>query len=401
MQPTKSSPRAADRPSVAEPTRSEFLIFGQPLIEQPEIDEVVDSLKKAWLGTGPKVARFENDFAAYKGVPTAVAVNSCTAGLHLSMIAAGLQPGDEVITSALTFCATVNAIIHSGARPVLADVDPRTMNICPADVERRITPKTRAIVVVHFAGYPCDMEAFQALAKRHGLKLIEDCAHAIETEYRGKKAGTFGDFGCFSFYATKNVCTGEGGIILARDEADVKRLKMLALHGMSHDAWRRYSDSGFKHYQVVECGFKYNMMDLQAALGIHQLARVERWWERRRELAQRYREELAGLPVTLPSDAPPGDRHAYHLFPILIDPDAGISRDEFLDAMTALKIGVGVHYLSIAEHPYYQEDFGWTPEYYPNARDIGRRTVSIPLSPRLTDQDVTDVIEAIRKILRS
>jgi len=380
--------------------RSDFLIFGQPLIEQEEIDEVVDSLKKAWLGTGPKVARFEQAFAAYKHVPAAVAVNSCTAALHLSMLAAGLRPGDEVITTALTFCATVNAIIHAGATPVLADVDPATMNISAADVERRITPKTRAIVVVHFAGHPCDMDAFTALAAKHHLKLIEDCAHAIETEYRGRKAGSFGDFGCFSFYATKNVCTGEGGMILAREDADVKRLKMLALHGMSHDAWRRYTDAGFKHYQVVECGFKYNMMDLQAALGIHQLARVEKWWQRRRELAQRYREAFAELPIGYQADAPPEHRHAYHLFPILIDTArAGIERDAFLDAMTARKLGVGVHYLSIAEHPFYQQTFGWKPEDYPAARLIGRQTVSLPLSPRLTDRDVDDVIEAVRQIV--
>ena len=382
-------------------TRENFLIFGQPLIEQPEIDEVVDSMKKAWLGTGPKVARFENDFAAYKGVANAVAVNSCTAALHLSILAAGLKPGDEVITTAMTFCATVNAIIHAGATPVLADVDPRTMCLDPADVERRITSRTRAISVVHFAGYPADMAAFTALAEKHGLKLIEDCAHAIETEYRGQKAGTFGDFGCFSFYATKNICTGEGGMILAREEADVQRLKMLALHGMSHDAWRRFSDAGYKHYSVVECGFKYNMMDLQAAIGIHQLQRVGRWWERRRDLNLRYREAFADLPIGLPHDAPADCRHAYHLFPILIDEArTGISRDAFLDAMTARKIGVGVHYLSIAEHPFYQETFGWKAADYPNAQRIGRQTVSLPLSPRLTKEDVQDVIEAVREILR-
>lgn len=380
--------------------RNEFLIFGQPLIEQPEIDEVVDSLKKGWLGTGPKVARFENAFAAYKGVKAAVAVNSCTAALHLSIVAAGLGPGDEVITTALTFCATVNAIIHAGARPVLADIDAATMNLSPADVEARITPKTRAIIVVHFAGCPCDMDAFLALAKKHKLKLIEDCAHAIETNHRGRMAGTLGDFGCFSFYATKNVCTGEGGMILARAEADVKRLKILALHGMSHDAWRRYSDAGFKHYQVVECGFKYNMMDLQAALGIHQLARIERWWERRREIVLRYREQLADLPLRFQDEAPEGSRHAYHLFPIVLDnARAKVDRDTFLEAMTARKLGVGVHYLSIPEHPFYQETFQWRPEDYPNAFAVGRHTVSLPLSPRLTDEDVSSVIQAVREIL--
>lgn len=380
--------------------RADFLIFGQPLIEQAEIDEVIDSLRKGWLGTGPKVAWFERDFAAYKGVPSAVAVNSCTAALHLSMIAAGLAPGDEVITSAMTFCATVNAIIHAGATPVLADVDPATMCLDPADVARRITPRTRAILVVHFAGHPCDMSALGALAKRHGLKLIEDCAHAIETEYLGQKAGTFGDFACFSFYATKNLCTGEGGMILARAEADLKRVKTLALHGMSDDAWRRFSDDGYKHYQVEECGFKYNMMDLQAALGVHQLRRVETWWLRRRELVQRYRAALADLPLDFQADAPAHSRHAYHLFPILIDAErTRIERDRVLVEMNARRLGVGVHYLSVAEHPHYQRTYQWRPEEWPVAQRIGRRTMSLPLSPRLTDADVEEVIAAVRAIL--
>jgi dTDP-4-amino-4,6-dideoxygalactose transaminase len=382
--------------------RSEFLVFGQPAIEPAEIDEVTDSLRRGWLGTGPKVARFENDFAAYKGVPAAVAVNSCTAALHLSLLAAGLQPGDEVITSALTFCATVNAIIHAGATPVLADVDPATMNISPDEVRRRLTPRTRALVIVHFAGMPCEMDAFTSVAERHQLRLIEDCAHAIETEYASRKAGTFGQFGCFSFYATKNVCTGEGGMILARNEPDIRRLKMLALHGMSHDAWRRYSDAGFKHYEIVECGFKYNMMDLQAALGIHQLARIEQSWQRRRDIVARYRAEFASAPLVVPPDVRAPHRHAYHLFPILIDSvRTGLSRDRFVDEMTAHRIGVGVHYRSIAEHPFYRERFGWQPDDYPHACRIGRQTVSLPLSPRLSDRDIDDVVDAVHQILRN
>ncbi|HBG30125.1 MAG TPA: UDP-4-amino-4,6-dideoxy-N-acetyl-beta-L-altrosamine transaminase, partial [Gammaproteobacteria bacterium] len=244
--------------------RERFLTFGAPLIGEAEIDEVVDSLRSGWLGTGPKVARFERDFAAYKGVEQAVAVNSCTAALHLSLLAAGLAPGDEVITTPLTFCATVNAILHAGATPVLADVDPVTFNLDPAAVAARITPRTRAVLPVHFAGRPCDMGALMALAEHHDLRVIEDCAHAIESRYDGRPVGTIGDFGCFSFYVTKNVVTGEGGMILTRRTEDAARLKTLALHGMSHDAWRRFSDSGYRHYQVVECGFKYNMMDLQA-----------------------------------------------------------------------------------------------------------------------------------------
>ncbi len=388
----KNSPiRAKDR----------FLVFGAPAVEEAEIQEVVASLKSGWLGAGPKVARFENDFKAYKRAEHAVAVNCCTAALHLSMLAAGLQPGDEVITTALTFCATVNAIIHACAIPVLVDVDPVTMNIESSHVEAAITPRTKAILPVHFAGRPCEMDALTDIAERHGLKLIEDCAHAIETEYKGRQVGTFGDFGCFSFYVTKNIVTGEGGMVLTRREEDAARIKILALHGMSKDAWKRFSDEGYKHYQVVAAGFKYNMMDLQAAIGIHQLRRIEVYWQRRQEIWRRYNEAFASLPIELPALPEPGTRHAYHLYTILVDETrSGISRDAFLDAMTANNIGVGVHYLSIPEHPYYRQTFGWKPEDYPHAMRIGRQTVSLPLSARLSDGDVEDVIVAVRRICK-
>lgn len=384
------------------PVRSKenFLVFGRPTIEEPEIAEVVDSLRKNWLGTGPKVARLERDFAAYKGVPQAVAVHSCTAALHLSILAAGLKPGDEVITTPLTFCATVNAILHAGAKPVLADVDRATMNIDPERIEAAITPRTRAILPVHFAGRPCDMDALADLTQRRGLVMVEDCAHAIETEYKGRKAGTFGDFGCFSFYATKNITTGEGGMVLTRDEEQAARIKMLALHGMSKDAWKRFSDDGYKHYSVVELGFKYNMMDLQAAIGLHQLPRIEAWLQRRAEIWQAYDKAFADLPVERPAAPEANTRHALHLYTLLIDETrAGITRDDFLSAMTAHGIGVGVHYLSVPEHPYYQREFGWKPEHFPHAMEVGRRTVSLPLSAGLSDLDVADVIAAVRAIV--
>jgi dTDP-4-amino-4,6-dideoxygalactose transaminase len=380
--------------------KDRFLVFGAPSIDDAEIEEVVKTLKSAWLGTGPRVAQFENDMKAYKDAPHAIAVNSCTAALHLSMLAAGIGPGDEVITTPMTFCATVNAIIHTGATPVLADVDPVTMNIDPREVQRKITSRTRVILPVHFAGRPCDMDALCDIAQRHNLAIIEDCAHAIETEYRGRKAGTFGEFGCLSFYVTKNVVTGEGGMVLARDEAHAARIKILALHGMSKDAWKRFGDEGYKHYYVQEAGFKYNMMDLQAAIGIHQLHRVETSWKRRKALWRRYGEELSDMPLGLPANPAPDTRHAYHLYSVMVDEDrSGISRDEFLNSMTAHNVGVGVHYLSIPEHPYYQETFGWKPRDYPNAMRIGRQTVSIPISAKLTDADVGDVVEAIRRTL--
>lgn len=380
--------------------RDEFLVFGSPAIEEAEIEEVVATLRSGWIGTGPRVAQFEADFARYKGVDQAVAVNSCTAALHLSILAAGIGPGDEVITTPLTFAATVNAIIHAGATPVLADVDPHTMNIDPERVAERITSRTRAILPVHFAGHPCDMDALGALSAEHGLKLIEDCAHAIETEYRGKKAGTFGDFGCFSFYVTKNVVTGEGGMVLTASAEDAARVKVLALHGMSQDAWKRFGDEGFKHYEVVFSGFKYNMTDIQAALGIHQLARVEDNWITRRRLWSLYDKAFADLPVTLPAEIEAGSRHSYHLYTIRVDPArTGLTRDRFLDEMTARNIGVGVHYLSVAEHPYYQDEFGWRPEDWPEAMKIGHETVSLPLSPNLTDADVQDVVEAVEGVV--
>lgn len=386
--------------NIHEPVRSKehFLVFGRPVIEADAIREVVDCLNSGWLGTGPRVARFEAEFRDYKRWGHPVALNSCTAALHLSLLAAGIQPGDEVITTALTFCATVNAIIHAGATPVLADVHPLSMNIDPQDIERRITSRTKALIPVHFAGHPCDMEAISQVSKRHNLKVIEDCAHAIETEYRGIPVGTFGEFGCFSFYVTKNVVTGEGGMVLARDEDSAGRIKTLGLHGMSRDAWNRFGDEGYKHYQVVECGFKYNMMDLQAAIGIHQLRRVEEKWERRRQIWLRYTDAFVDLPLGLPPDVESGSRHAYHLYTVQVDhARVGITRDEFLQRMTAQNIGVGVHYLSVPEHPYYVTRYGWKPEDYPNAHRIGRQTLSIPLSADLDDSDVADVIESVRR----
>ena len=382
--------------------KDRFLVFGSPAIEDAEIEEVVATMKSGWLGTGPKVAQFERDVKAYKGANHAVAVNSCTAALHLSLLAAGLKPGDEVITTPMTFCATVNAIIHAGAKPVLADVDPVTMNIDPKQVAAKITPRTRVILPVHFAGRPCNMEALGELVTKHGLLMIEDCAHAIETEYKGRKAGTFGEFGCLSFYVTKNVVTGEGGMVLARDEESATRIKVLGLHGMSKDAWKRFGDDGYKHYEVIEAGFKYNMMDLQAAIGIHQLKRVEPYWKHRQKIWQRYNKAFADLPLGLPADPEPDTRHAYHLYTIMVDEArTGIGRDALLDHMARNGIGAGVHYLSVPEHPYYQRVFGWKPEDYPQAARIGRQTVSLPLSAKLTDADVADVIAGVAAAVAS
>ena len=384
--------------------RKDFLVFGAPQIAEAEIEEVVRSMRSGWLGTGPKVKRFERAFARLKGVEETgvAAVNSCTAALHISMIAAGLGPGDEVITTPLTFAATVNAIIHSGATPVLADVDPVSMNISPERIREKITDRTRAILPVHFAGRPCDMDAILSIAREHGLIVIEDCAHAIEAEYRGKKTGTLGDFGCFSFYVTKNITTGEGGMIVARNEQHIARAKVLALHGLSKDAWHRFGDEGYKHYYVTECGYKYNMMDLQAAIGIHQLERIQNNWQRRQQLWRRYQEAFASLPLRLPAEPGADTRHAFHLYTVLVDKSrCGLSRDDFLVALHERNIGTGVHYLSLPEHPFYRERFGWRPEDWPNAMRIGRQTLSLPFSPAMDDNDTDDVIAAVHSILSS
>ena len=379
----------------------DFLIFGSPLIEEAEIEEVLATLRSGWLGTGPKVQEFEKEFKAYKQSPYAIALNSCTASIHLSILAAGIGPGDEVITTAMTFCSTVNAIIHSGATPVLADCDRETQCIDPHSIRSKITPKTKAILPVHFAGNACNMSAIMGIANEFKLKLIEDCAHSIETTYKGQHVGTFGDFGCFSFYVTKNLVTGEGGMVTTKQKENADKIKTLALHGMTADAWKRFSDDGYKHYQVVYPGFKYNMMDIQAAMGIHQLKRIERNWQRRKEIWDKYNEAFADLNnIALPASACSDTKHAYHLYTIIVDKaKTGISRDDFLKAMTKDNIGTGVHYRSIPTHKYYQDTFLWKPDDYPNSFYIGERTVSLPLSAKLTDDEVHNVINTVKCIL--
>ena len=401
------------------------MIFGSPLIEQPEIDEVVATLKSGWIGTGPKVKKFEEDFGAYKKVKHALAVNSCTAALHLAMRVIGLKKGDEVIIPTMTFAATANAVIHAGGTPVFADCRRDTMNIDPKDIERKITKKTKAIIPVHFAGRPCDMDAIMAIAKKYNLKVIEDCAHAIESEYHGKKTGTFGDVGCFSFYVTKNVVTGEGGMAITNNDAYAAKIKTLTLHGMSKDAWKRFGDEGYQHYQVTNPGYKYNMTDIQASLGIHQLKRIDQNWNRREEIWNRYNEAFKNLPVFTPAPVEKNTRHAYHLYNFLLDLDKlDITRDRFLDEMTKRNIGIGVHYIAVHLqpryrynarnescwrgiarnimaylNPLYQKEFSYKKGDFPNAEWISERTVSIPLSPKLSDQDVNDVIGAVKEIL--
>lgn len=378
------------------------MIFGSPLIEEPEIQEVVKTLRSGWLGTGPKVAKFEDIFKEYTGAKFAMALNSCTAGLHLSMLVSGIGNGDEVITTPLTFCSTANAIIHTGATPIFVDVEKETMNIDPVRIEEAITPRTKAIIPVHIAGRPCNMAAIMDIAKRHNLIVIEDAAHCIEGWYKGKKIGNIGDITCFSFYVTKNIVTGEGGMVTTNKEVWADKIKMYGLHGLSKDAWRRYSDEGFVHYHVIFPGFKYNMMDIQASLGIHQMKRIDKYLKRRQEIWEMYNEAFSDLSVICPSEPEKNTVHARHLYTLLIDIDnIKKSRDDIQQALHELNIGTGIHFISLHLHDYYRKTYGFKPDDFPNAKFISERTISIPLSAKLSDEDVEDVITATTEVIRN
>ena len=381
--------------------RKDFLIFGSPKIEQEEIDEVVDSLKSGWISTGPKVAKFETLFKNYIGSKHALSLNSCTAGLHLSMIVAGLKSEDEVITTPMTFGATANAILHSGAKPVFADINLPNMNIDPASIEEKITPKTTAILTVHFAGRPCNMKKIKEVAQKHHLIIIEDAAHALEATYHGQKIGVIGDLTVFSFYVTKNLVTGEGGMITTDNDTYAEKIQTYALHGMSKGAWKRYSDEGFKHYRIVYPGFKYNMMDIQAALGIHQLQRIEKYLMRRKQIWQSYDDAFKNLPLETPPPPEENTRHARHLYTILLRlEELKADRDTIQQALYQENIGTGIHFISLHLHPYYQKTFGYKRDDFPNAAYVSERTISLPLSAKLTDEDVNDVIQAVTNVLK-
>jgi dTDP-4-amino-4,6-dideoxygalactose transaminase len=381
--------------------RKEFLIYGSPAIGEEEIAEVLDTIKSGWLGTGPKTERFELEFAGYLKVKHCVAVSSCTAALHLAMLAAGIKKGDEVIVPAMTFCASANAVIHAGAIPVFADIELPGMTIDPEDVKRKITRRTKAILPVHFYGRPADIDLLHILARKHRLVLIGDAAHAIEARYRGKTSGQLCDITCFSFYVTKNLTTVEGGMV-ATDRADwADRIKVLALHGMSKDAWARYSDKGYKHYEVVSAGFKYNMTDLQASFGLHQLRRLEQNLARRESIWQAYNNAFAGLPLVLPADPAPGTRHARHIYAIRVTRDSPLDRDELMNELYKKNIGTGVHYTALHLHRFFRKTYGYKKGDFPNAEAVGATTLSLPLSAKLTDADVSDVIGAVKESLLS
>lgn len=380
--------------------REQFLIFGSPLIGEPEIAEVVDSLRSGWIGTGPKVQRFETMLGEYVGVGQCRCLSSCTAALILSMRALGIGPGDEVLVPAMTFVASANAVEHAGATPVLVDSDPATGLIDLDLAQAAITPRTRAIMPVHLAGRPVDMDRLNRLRDERGLIVIEDAAHALGAAWRGRPIGAFGNVTAFSFYVTKNITTIEGGALVTEDAAVAGEVERLALHGLSLGAWQRFSDAGFRHYEVVEPGFKYNMTDVQAALGLHQLPRLDGWIDQRAELWRRYDELLIDLPLQTPAPADANSRHARHLYQVLLDPDAGLTRDELLAGLTAQRIGTGVHYRGVHLHPFYRDKYELSPADFPVASAISEQTLSLPLSPKVTEVDQRDVVGALEALLR-
>lgn len=381
----------------------EFLPFSRPSISRAAIDEVVSCLESGWITTGPRVAKFTADLQNYLGAPYVLPLSSATAGLHIALLAMDLQPGDEVITTPLTFAATLNVIVLAGGKPVLVDIDPHTLNIDVNLLEQAITPKTRVIMPVHFAGLPVDLDPLYALAKQHQIRVLEDAAHAIGTEYKGRKIGSFGDTQVFSFHPNKNMTTGEGGCVTTHDEELAKRISLLRFHGMDREAWNRFGKSGSQDYEIVMPGFKYNMMDIQAALGLHQLQALENFIERRTELVNRYLEVLADWPqLTLPSEPAFSHRHAWHLFTPLINFDAvHMDRDEFMRRMKEKNIGTGLHYRAVHLYPYYRQEFGFAPGDYPHAENACERIVSLPLFPDMTDAQHDRVIDVMYSVFHS
>jgi dTDP-4-amino-4,6-dideoxygalactose transaminase len=381
---------------------AKFIPFNRPEIDDAEIAEVVSTLRSGWLTTGVRTAQFEKEFREYVGAEHAQAVSSCTAALHLALAALNIGPGDEVITTPLTFCATVSVIVHVGATPVLADVLPDG-NIDPASIEERITPRTKAIIPVHLAGAPCDMDAIWKVAKKHRLFVVEDAAHAAGTEYHGHKIGSsqlFSDAVCFSFYATKNLTTGEGGMITVNTKALADRVKMLTLHGINKDAWNRYREDGSWYYEVVECGFKYNLSDLQSAVGIHQLRKLEDFTERRTRYAERYNEAFADIDeIELPEISVDG-RHAWHLYALRLNLEAlTIDRARFIAELRQRNVGASVHFIPIPLHPFFKKWANLPENQCPRALEMYPRLVSLPLYPAMTEEEVSHVARSVREII--
>jgi dTDP-4-amino-4,6-dideoxygalactose transaminase len=392
--------------------RNQFLPYALPSIGEEEIAEVVDSLRSGWVTTGPKVKRFEEEFARYLDGRHAIAVSSCTAGLHIALAALGVGPGDEVIVPTLTFCSTANVVVHLGARPVLVDGGD-DFNVMPEEIEAAITPRTKAIMPVHYSGQACDLDAIYEIAARYHLAVVEDAAHAVGASYRSSKIGSSRLFtslskgvpvrsaAVFSFYATKNMTTGEGGMIATSDDDLAERMRLLTLHGMSRDAWKRYTSAGSWYYEVVEAGYKANMTDIQAALGIHQLRRLDGFIEARQGYARTYDEAFAGLVEIATPIKHPDRSHIYHLYAVRLNLERlTIDRARFIEELRARNIGTSVHFIPVHLHPFYQRCFPYRVGSFPRAEALYERIVSLPLYPGMTEADAEDVVAAVADVVR-
>ena len=376
--------------------KNDFLLFHKPFISEDEVEEIVDTVRSGWLSMGPKTIRFENKFSEYIEVKKSVAVSSWTAAGHLTLEAFGIKAGDEVIVPTMTFPATAEIVCYFGAKPVIVDVDEATLNMSPEIIEKAITPKTKAIIPVHYAGQPCDLDEIHDIAKKHNLKVLEDAAHALPATYKGKKIGALSDVTCFSFYATKTLSTGEGGMICTNDEEIAERCTIMRLHGINRDAWKRYTESGSWYYEVVAPGYKYNFTDLQASLGLPQLKKVDIMWKSRQNIAAKYTKALKDLDTielhTIKSDR----ESSWHLFPIRLHLDRLTrNRAQIINELRQKNIGVGVHFMPVHQHLYYNETFNLSDKDYPVASSVFPRLLSLPIYPGMTDENVDKVIDII------
>jgi len=378
----------------------DFIPFHAPDIGEEEIRSVVETLQSGWLTTGLKVKRFEEEFSKYLGCSHAVAVNSCTAALHLALDAVGIQVGDEVIVPTMTFTATAEVVLYFKAKPILVDCEPDTLNIDPLDLERKITAKTKAIIPVHMAGQSCNMDRIMEIARRHKLKVIEDAAHALPSRFNGQMVGTIGDITCFSFYVTKTITTGEGGMATTDNPEWADRMRVMSLHGISKDAWKRYSNEGSWYYEVHFPGYKYNLTDIAAAIGIEQLKKCDRFWTARARIAAAYNEAFAALPEIRTPACIPNSQHAWHLYVIQLETERlRIDRAEFITALKDQGIGTSVHFIPLHLHPYYREAFGYKPEDFPTATRVFERIISLPIYPAMSEKSVQRVIAAVTDVV--
>jgi len=380
--------------------KNDFLQFHKPFISEEEVDEIVDTVRSGWIGMGPKTIKFENNFSEYIGVNKSVAVSSWTAAGHLTLEAFGLKAGDEVIVPTMTFPATAEIVCYFSAKPVFVDVEENTLNISLEALEKAITPKTKVVIPVHYAGQPCDLDEVHEIAQKYKLKVFEDAAHALPALYKGKKIGTISEVTCFSFYATKTLSTGEGGMICTNDEEIAERCTIMRLHGINRDAWKRYTESGSWYYEVVAPGYKYNFTDLQASLGLPQLKKIDAMWESRKRIASKYTEALKDLDTIQLHTLKPDRESSFHLFPIRLHLDRLTkNRAQLINELRNLNIGVGVHFMPVHQHLYYSESFNLRDEDYPIATAVFPRLISLPIYPGMKDESVDKVIDVLIDML--